>query len=315
MVHRGRLRPRVERSLGDRQRRVGHDQLGVDDALEAEAVAALAGAVRRVEREDPRLDLRHRSAAVEAREALGVDLLVASLGVLDRDQPVGELRGRLDRLREALADALLHHQAVDHDRDVVLVLLVELDLLVEPPKLAVDHRPRVALRAHLGQHPPVLALAPADDGRHHHEALALLDREHAIGDLLEGLALDGLAAVVAVGLADPGPQQAQVVVDLGDRADRRARVARSRLLVDRDRGREALDRVDVRLLHQAQELARVRRERLDIAALSLRVEGVERQARLTRPREARDHDQGIARKLEIDALQVVRPGPRDDDFL
>src|SRR3712207_8340884 len=45
--------------------------------------------------------------------------------------------------------------------------------------------------------------------------------------------------------ADARPEQAQVVVDLRDRADRRARVARGRLLVDGDRRRQALDRVDV----------------------------------------------------------------------
>ena len=225
-------------------------------------------------------------------------------------RPSASCVGRLDRLGEALAHSLLHHQPVDDDRDVVLELLVELDLLVEAAQLAVDHRAGVALLAHLLEHPPVLALAPAHDRRQDHEPGPVVERHHAIGDLLDRLPGDRLAALEAVGLADPRPQQAQVVVDLGHRADRRARVARGRLLVDRDRRRETLDRVDVGLLHLAQELARVGRQRLDVAALALGVDRVEREARLARAREARDDDQRLPRQLEIDALEVVRAGAR-----
>ena len=98
------------------------------------------------------------------------------------------------------------------------------------------------------------------------------------------------AAVRAVRDADARVEQAQVVVDLGDRADGRARVARRRLLVDRDRRRQALDEVDVGLVHLAEELARVRRQRLDVAALTLGVDRVERERRLPRTRQAGEHD-------------------------
>ena len=335
MVHRRRLRPRLERALGDRERRVGDDQLRIDHPLEAEAVAARAAAVRGVEGEDPRLELGHRRAAVEARELLAEHQHLAALAgagaaedlhagrlvavadparsalaieELDLDDALGELRRGLDRLGEALAEALLHHQAVDHDRDVVLVLLVELDVLVEAAQLAVDHGAGVALCPHLLEQVPVLALATAHDRRQHHEPRALIQRHHPVGDLLERLALDRLAAVVAVGLADPRPEQPQVVVDLGDRADGRPRVARRRLLVDRDRRREPLDRVDVGLLHLAEELPRVGGQRLDVAALALGVDRVEREARLAGARQPGDDDQRVARKLEVDPLEVVRAG-------
>ena len=73
--------------------------------------------------------------------------------------------------------------------------------------------------------------------------------QHAIDDLLGRLAGDRPATDVTVRVADPRPQQTQVVVDLSDGSDRRARVARGRLLVDRDRRRQTLDRVDVGLVH------------------------------------------------------------------
>ena len=167
----------LQRPLRDRERWVGDDQLGIDDPLEAEPVAALAAAVRRVEGEDPRLQLGHRGAAFQASEALAeeacgrsrVPLPRAAVtadrsSVSDLDQAVGELGGGLDRLRQALSHPLLHHQPIDDDRDVVLELLVELDPLVEAAQLAVDPRPRIALGAHLLQQPPVLALAPRTTG-------------------------------------------------------------------------------------------------------------------------------------------------------
>ena len=160
----------------------------------------------------------------------------------------------------------------------------------------------------------VLALAAAHDRREHHELGALGEHHHLVDDLLGRLRLDRAAAVVAVRVADPGPEQAQVVVDLGDRADCRARVAAGGLLVDRDRRREPLDRVHVGLVHLAQELARVGRQRLDVAALALGVDRVEREARLARAGQPGDHDEGVARQPQVQVLEVVLPGARDDDF-
>src|SRR5207249_11850292 len=62
-----------------------------------------------------------------------------------------------------------------------------------------------------------------------------------------------------VSLANAGVQDAQVIVDLGDGADRRARVATGCLLLNADRRRQAGKVIDVRLLHLAHELPRIRR--------------------------------------------------------
>src|SRR5439155_1355051 len=93
----------------------------------------------------------------------------------------------------------------------------------------------------------------------------------------------------------------------------RPRVLRSRLLLDRDRGRQPLDRVHLGLLHLLEELARIGRERLDVAALALGIDRVEGQRRFSGPREPRDDDELVARDLEIDVLEVVLAGAPDDD--
>ena len=143
---------------------------------------------------------------------------------------------------------------------------------------------------------PYSPLRPRTTGRDDAEARARLELADVVDDLLHALPGDGPPAVGAVRVADAGVQQAQVVVDLGDRADGGPRVARGRLLVDGDRRREALDAVHVRLVHLAEELARVGREALDVAALALGVDGVEGERRLARAGEAGDDDEAVARQ-------------------
>jgi len=71
-----------------------------------------------------------------------------------------------------------------------------------------------------------------------------------------------------VGLTGAAEQQAQIVLNLGDGADRGARVVAGGFLIDRDRRRQPLDRIDIRLVDLAEELPRIRRQAFDVAALA-----------------------------------------------
>ena len=305
-------RPRHERALGDRERRVGHHEVRVDLALRAEARAPWARAVRRVEREDARRELGERDAVVGAGELLGVG---DGRAVDDRDldEALGKPQGGLERVGEARAQPVLHHQPVDHHRDRVAHLLVEVDRLLEQAVLAVDLDAREAVGPELLEEVPVLALARPHDRRVDGEPRPLREREHLLDDLLGRLARDLAPAGGTVRPADARVEEPQIVVDLGDRADGGPRVPGRRLLVDRDRRREPLDRVDVGLVHLAEELARVGRERLDIASLALGVQRVEGKARLPGSRESGDDDELLARQLDGDVAEVVLPRTSDDD--
>ena len=105
--------------------------------------------------------------------------------------------------------------------------------------------------------------------------------------------------------ARPGKQQAQVIVDLGHRAHRRARVVRGALLVDGDRRGEPFDVIHIRLVHLPQELAGIGRERLDVAALPFGEDGIERQGGFARAGQPGDDHQLVARDLDGDILEVV----------
>ena len=132
-------------------------------------------------------------------------------------------------------ERLLDREPVDHHLDGVLLLLVERRRVVERVDLAVDPGPGEALGLQLPEQLDVLALAAADDRREHLEPGALLEGHHPVDDLLRRLPLDRGVADRAVRPAGAGVEQAEVVVDLGDRADGRAGVLGRGLLVDRDR--------------------------------------------------------------------------------
>ncbi len=94
LVEAGRAaeRPRDERAVVERERRIRDDEIRVDLLLRAESGAARAGAVRRVEREDARLQLRERDAVVGAGEVLREEQRFA-VDDVDSDEPFAERCG------------------------------------------------------------------------------------------------------------------------------------------------------------------------------------------------------------------------------
>ena len=100
-------------------------------------------------------------------------------------------------------------------------------------------------------------------------------------------------------------EELQVIVQLRHRADGGARSAHRVGLVDRDRRRDALDRVHLRLVHAIEELACVRAEGLDVAPLALRVQRVEDERGLARAGDPGDDDQLPGRERKRQVLEVV----------
>jgi hypothetical protein len=211
---------------------------------------------------------------------LGLAALARRRELDDLDEPLGQLERRLDRVGETPAVLGAHDEAVDDNGDAVVLPPVERGRVGELHQLAVDHGTDEALLARALEQLAELALPPLHERGADLEPRALGPREHHLGDLLGALPLHRPRAARAVRRTGAREEQAQVVVDLGDGADGGARVVARVLLLDRDRRRQPLDEVHVGLLHQPEELARVRRQRLDVAALPLGVDRVERERRL-----------------------------------
>ena len=335
VIGRGRFRPRRDRAAAQGLVLVGNDKVGVDMLLDAEPAAGRASAERVIEGEQPRLDFRNGEARHRASELFGEDQALGPalvmdfrrllggpltgwsgarrVGELHHGQAVGEPQRRLERLREPRRDIGPHHQAVHHHVEVVLELLVERRRVGDLVELAVDLHPLEATLHKVGELFAVLALAAAHHGRQQIEPGALGQRQHPVNHLRNRLAFDRQTGRRRIGYAHARPQQPHVIVDLGDGADGRTRIARRGFLLDRDGGGEAVDLVDVRLLHHLQELAGVGGQQFHVAALAFGIDGVEGERGFARAREPGEHHQLVARDLEIDVLEIVLAGAADRD--
>ena len=95
--------------------------------------------------------------------------------------------------------------------------------------------------------------------------------------VLLGIFHHRFASHIAVGLAGACIEQSQVVVNLGSRTHRRARILVGSLLFDTDHRRQTRNLVNIGSFHAPQEVAGIGRERLDIASLTFGEDGVEGQ--------------------------------------
>ncbi len=307
--------------------REGDDALRIEERDLAQAVAARARAHGVVEGEEARLELRNGVAADRAGELRGEQVFLPGArrpirrpGLHCDRTSVGMPERGLERFGEALAlpsrlvpVGRFHFQAIDHDLDRVLPVLVELGQVVDLVHLAVDAQPHEALGAQFIDELELLALAAHHERREDHHALAFLEREDVVHHLRDALRLQRDVVLGTIRIAHAREEQAQVVVDLGHGSHGGTRVVRGGLLLDGDRGGKALDQVHVGLLHELEELPRVRGERFHVAALAFGVERVERERGFARARKARDHDKLVARNIDTHIPEIVRARAANSD--
>ena len=294
---------------------VGNDQVAVEFEADPQPGAVGAGAVRVVEREQPGLQLRERRATLRARAGLRESLLDrCAVAVEQHDHPPGaHLQRRFHRAGHPLVQVRPADQAVDHDLDRVRRVPVQLRRIVEGVDAAVHAHPHESRLDRVLEHGTVLSLAAAHHGRQQNDPRTRRQGSDGVDDLVGRPLADGRSALRAVRAAGAGEQEPQVVVDLGHGADRGPWIALRRALLDRDRRRQTVDEIDVRLVQPSQELPRVRRQGFDVAPLPLGEHGVERERRLARAARPRHDDEPVARQVQVDPLQVVLAGAADDD--
>ena len=224
VVARRRDFPRFDCAVLQGQFRVRNDEVGIEELDDAEAAASIAPSGRTVEREQPGLDLVDGETGHRAGEAGRKGHAFRGIGILGDQQAVGQSKGRLGTVGKAGLETLADHDPVYHHLDVVVAMAIERRRVVGLVQDPVDLDPLEALPQEIFQVLPELALAVADHGTEEEETGSGRLRHHGVNHLGDRLAADGQAGGGGIGHADPGEQQPEIVLDLSDGADGRARI-------------------------------------------------------------------------------------------
>src|SRR5262245_24054716 len=183
------------------------------------------------------------------------------------DDAIGRLESGFQRVRQASAIFFAHDQPVHHNRDAVVLVAVQAWRSFQLDQLAIDARTHKTFLARVIEQIAKFTLAPAYQGREHFDLAPGRPAQNLVSNLAGRLPAHGPPTRWTVRHTNTRPQKPQIVVDLRDRAYRGARVSARGFLLDRDGGRQPFDHIDIRLLHDAQELAGISRQRLDVTAL------------------------------------------------
>ena len=119
------------------------------------------------------------------------------------------------------------------------------------------------------------------------------------------IVLDGFAGGGVEAGGDVAEPDFKKIGELGHGSDRGTRGFDGVGLLDGDGRADVLDAVDLGLVEEVEELARVGGECFDVAALALGVERVENEGAFARAGEAGDDDVFAEGQVEVEALQVV----------
>ena len=212
----------AEHALIYRKRRILDKGLGIDDLLEAQAIALGTRAVRGIEGKIARLQVVDGMAMLRTgkRQGVGKQVPFCSLGRVAVGQQVDldVIMRELGRLLYALGDTaqtvLANHDAVHDHLDIMLVFFIQLNRIVERADLTVHAHARETLAAQVFKQLGKLTLTAANHRRHDKGAAPLPRLQNLVRHLVGSLALDHAPALGAVGHADARKQQTQVVVDL-----------------------------------------------------------------------------------------------------
>ena len=203
-------------------------------------------------------------------------LAVAVHGGNDGDV-IGQIKSGFEGFRQPVLQVVTDLEAIHHHFNGVFLVLVQIRGVIHVVDTPVDACTDKALGTQLLEQVEMFAFLFADHWRQQHQFAAVFHGQHLIHHLADGLGGQRGFMLRAAGLAHPGEQQAQIVVDFGDGTDGGSRVMTGGFLLDGDSRAEPFDVVHIGFFHHRQELAGIGGEGLHIAALAFCVERVKGQ--------------------------------------
>ena len=193
-----RLTPRDDHALEQRDSRISQDQLFADATSCPQATAGGARAKGRVERKVARLQLRQRDATHRAAISLREELDFLRVDVGDFDESFGQLDRGFDGIHESRTVLRTDHEAVDDNRDRVVLPAVQLRRFGDFRELAIHVCANEALLPNRLEELAELALSPLHQRCTKFDACIGLPAEHDLRDLGRALPLDRTSAVRTV---------------------------------------------------------------------------------------------------------------------
>ncbi len=293
---------------------VGNHQFHVKFHLIPQAEAHRAGSEGIVEGEAAGFHLTDADTAVRAGKTLG-EIQHLSVNHVYFQKSFCQFQHILNGIRQTLLNPLLHHQAIHHDLYIVLDVFLQRNILRQFIQVAVHPYPDIAALLRPVKHLLMQALPSSDHRRQQLDSGAFSQFHNLIHHLVHRLPGNDPAALGAMGNADTGVQQAEVVVDLRHRAHRGTGIAVGGLLVYGDGRGQPVDPLHIGLLHLPQELPGVRRKGFHIPALSLGIDGVKRQGGFAGSRHTRQDYELVPGYIHINVLEIVLAGSSYLDVL
>ena len=143
---------------------------------------------------------------------------------------LADFQSLIERFGEPWTETRFDHEPIDDDFDIVPHLTVEPLVFAQRNDLPIDASSHETLLQKVVEQIPILALLTSNEGREQSETRSVGQLRDARQNLFSSLRRDLPPASGAKPLTDPSVKHAQVVVDFGDRADRRTRIVAGRFL-------------------------------------------------------------------------------------
>ena len=288
----------------------GRLELRIDIRLPdfSKAVALLAPPVRRIEGEQPRIQLLKRLPAARATH------LRAQHGhTLARVEQLGRAFADFQRPQDHLAHFRGRLRFTHYHVNGMLAEAVELLEALHRHKCAVHEKLAEPLLLRPLRHVGMKTLARLDERRQHSHAALAGQAFGAFGHRRGSLFLHGHVAFWTKLRSQLGEHQPQEMINFRDRRHRRFAAAARDPLFDGHARRQSRDQVHIGLFELLDELPCIRRHRIEKSPLPFRKENVEGERRFARTAQAGDHDHLVPRDLKRDVLEIVLARAEDGD--
>ena len=204
------------------------------------------------------------------------------VGLIGQEQytyfTLGKLGCLLNAFNNAAQRIRTDDNTINDNLNIVLEGLSQRDFFIKFTHNAVNTNARKSFFAQVFKELDVLAFTAQNNRSQNIGSASLTSLKDFIGNLICCLTLNNASTLRTVRSTHTSIQKTQIIIDFCNSTYGRARISRSCLLINRYSWRKTVNRIKVWLIHLSQELTGIAGQGLNVAALSLCVNGVKGKA-------------------------------------